>query len=165
MNKLATFTAFLFFCCICTVQAQLKVAIEGGAHLSSVPGNNNPGWDTLNYRYSARTGYHVGLLVDLAFSRTSNFHLQSGMNFSNKGRKFSMVFDTTTSSISRIDALQYVNYMELPLNLVFKLKLGKKSNLILGGGPYAAFLYNGKERKETIYTNGTVDVIDHKEPV
>ena len=163
MNKLATLTAILFFSCIGAVHAQLKVAIEGGAHLSSVPGNHNPGWDSLNYRYSSRTGYHGGLLVDLAFSRTSNFHLQSGMNFSNKGRKFTMEFDTTTSSISRIDALQYVNYMELPLNLVFKIKLGKKTSMILGGGPYAAFLYNGRERKVTIYTNGTEDVIENKD--
>lgn len=163
MNKQATLILFISFCFVLTTEAQLKVALEGGAHLASVPGNNNPGWDTLNYRYGARTGYHVGLLADLAFSSTSKFHLQSGMNFSNKGRKFSITYDTVSSSISKIEALQYVNYMEMPLNLVFKLKLSKKSKIIIGGGPYAAFLYNGREKKETIYTNGTSDVIENKD--
>jgi len=163
MNKLATLTAVLIICGVYSAQAQLKVAIEGGAHLSSVPGNNNPGWDTVNYRYSTRTGYHMGLLVDLAFSRTSKFHLQSGMNFSNKGRNFSITYDSGTSNITKIEALQYVNYMEMPLNLVFKVKLGKKSNMIFGAGPYAAFLYNGRERKVTIYTNASQDVIENKD--
>jgi OOP family OmpA-OmpF porin len=53
--------------------------------------------------------------------------------------------------------------MEIPLNLVFKLKLGKKSSIMIGGGPYGAFLYNGRERKETVYTNGTVDVVENKD--
>jgi OOP family OmpA-OmpF porin len=163
MKNLATLVVFIAFCQFNTAVAQLKVAIEAGAHLASVQGNNNPGWDTITYRYGTRTGYHVGILADIAFSANSNFHLQSGMNFSNKGRKFSITYDTSTSTVAKIDALQYVNYMELPLNLVFKVKLGKKSRLIIGGGPYAAFLYNGKERKETVYTNGTVDLIENKD--
>jgi outer membrane protein OmpA-like peptidoglycan-associated protein len=163
MTKLATLILSISFLCIHSAEAQIRVAIEGGAHLASVPGNNNPGWDTLNYRYGTRTGYHVGLLADLAFSSTSKFHLQSGMNFSNKGRKFSFLYDTTTSTISKVEALQYVNYMEMPLNLVFKINLGKKSRMIIGGGPYAAFLYNGRERKETYHTNGTVDVVENKD--
>jgi OmpA-OmpF porin, OOP family len=162
MNRLAALL-FISVCSIHTANAQLKVAIEGGAHLASVPGNLNPGWDSISYKYGTRTGYHAGLLVDIALSRNSKFHLQSGMNFSNKGRKFSIVYDTATSSIAKVDALQYVNYMEMPLNLVFKLKMGKKSKILIGGGPYAAFLYNGRERKETHHTNGTVDVVENKD--
>ncbi len=163
MNRLATLAVLISFCSIYTANAQLKVAIEGGAHIASVPGNHNPGWDTISYRYGTRTGYHVGILADIAFSRTSKFHLQSGMNFSNKGRKFSAVYDTTTSTIAKVEALQYVNYMEMPLNLVFKMKLGNKSRIIIGGGPYAAFLYGGRERKETYNTGGSVDVVENKD--
>ncbi|HYJ38105.1 MAG TPA: hypothetical protein VEV87_05790, partial [Chitinophagaceae bacterium] len=94
MNRLATLTLFISVCSFYTASAQLKVALEGGAHLASVPGNKNPGWDTISYKYGTRTGYHVGLLVDLALSSNSKFHLQSGMNFSNKGRKFSIIYDS-----------------------------------------------------------------------
>ena len=163
MTRLATLILFIPFCSVSTTQAQLRVAIEGGAHLASVPANSNPGWDTINYRYGTRTGYHFGILADLAFSTASKFHLQSGMNFSNKGRKFSYIYDTTSSTISKVEALQYVNYMELPLNLVFKVKLGKKTKMMIGGGPYAAFLYSGKERKETYHTDGSIDVIENKD--
>jgi OOP family OmpA-OmpF porin len=163
MNRLATLILFISFCSIHTAHAQLKVAIEGGAHLAAVPGNHNPGWDTINYRYGTRTGYHVGILADLRLSSNSKFHLQSGMNFSNKGRKFSVTYDSTVSPVAKVEALQYVNYMEMPLNLIFKMKLGNKSRIIIGGGPYAAFLYNGRERKETYNTGGTVDVIENKD--
>ena len=163
MNKLATLTLLLIVCGTYSANAQLKVALEGGAHLATVPGNNNPGWDTISYKYDSRTGYHYGLLADLAFSSTSKFHLQTGMNFSNKGRKFSYIYDTTSGTVSKVEALQYVNYMEMPLNLVFKVNLGKKSKMMFGAGPYAAFLYSGRERKATYNTNGTVDVIENKD--
>ena len=161
MKNLASLTILLILFSTYSVNAQLKVAIEGGAHLAKVPGKNNPGWDTISYKYGERTGYHFGLLANLAFSPNSKFHLQTGMNFSNKGQKFSYTYDTTSGTISKVEALQYVNYMEMPLNLVFKLNLGKKSKIMIGAGPYAAFLYNGKERKATYNTNGTVDVIEN----
>src|ERR1700730_9490934 len=129
MKKLATAVILFSFFCIHNAKAQLRVAIVGGAHLASVPGNYSPGWDTINYRYSSRTGFHGGILADLRFSSNSKFYLQSGMYFSNKGRKFSTSYDTVTSNVSSVNALQYVNYMEIPLNLVFKISIRKKSKI------------------------------------
>ena len=40
--------------------------------------------------------------------------------------------------------------MDIPINLVFKVKLGKSSKIMIGGGPYVAFLYNGREKKKPI---------------
>jgi len=144
----------LCFIIFSNARAQLQVAIAGGAQNASVIENNNPGWDTLSYKYSSRTGFHIGLLGNVHFSPSSHFYFQPGVFFSNKGRKFSIRYDTSTSSISNVNALQYINYMDIPINLVFKVKLGKSSKIMIGGGPYVAFLYNGREKKETYYKNG-----------
>jgi OmpA-OmpF porin, OOP family len=41
------------------------------------------------------------------------------------------------------------------LNLVMKFKLSPKANFFLGGGPYLSFFYNGSEKTETFFKNGT----------
>jgi outer membrane protein OmpA-like peptidoglycan-associated protein len=137
---------------VCT--AQLRVAIVGGGHQSSVLEENNlPGWDSLKNFYSERTGAHFGFLADLAFGPRSSLYFQPGVIFHNKGRKFSQQFDTTTSNIFIKKSTQYVNYIDIPFNLV--LKIGKKKvKFILGGGPYVSFFYNGRETSQTIFKTG-----------
>ncbi len=153
----------LFFSTLFTTSAQLRVAFAGGAHVASVPGSSNPGWDTISYDYSSRRGYHLGLIADVPFKTHSKFYFQTGMSFSNKGRSFSRTYDTSISPVSKVNAVQFINYMEIPANLVLKLNLGKKVKFMIGGGPYLAFLYNGKERKETQYKNGSVSATENKD--
>jgi len=47
--------------------------------------------------------------------------------------------------------------MDLPVNIVMKFSLGKKAKLMLGGGPYASFFFNGKETTEILYNNGNFE--------
>ncbi|MBK8951481.1 MAG: OmpA family protein [Chitinophagaceae bacterium] len=70
-----------------------------------------------------------------------------------KGRKFSQDFDTTFSQTVSIKAEEFVNYIDMPLNLVYKIKLGKKAKFILGGGPYGTVFFNGRLKTETITKN------------
>jgi OmpA-OmpF porin, OOP family len=137
--------------------AQLRTAFAGGAHLASVPGNSSPAWDTLNYKYSSRTGFHFGLLADMPFSASSNFYFQPGIFFTHKGRRFTIPSDSNAATIREVKAIQYVNYVEIPLNVLYKKMIGKKTSLIVGGGPYVSFLFNGKERREITFTNGAID--------
>lgn len=161
MNLRRTALLLCSFVTILTARAQLRTAIAGGYHIASVPGNANPGWDSLNYDHASRKGIHIGLMADVPFSPNSNFYFQPGMFFSNKGQRFSTSLDTATGDISNVTARQFINYMEIPLNLVYKVGLGKKSSLLIGGGPYVSFLYGGKERKDVYYKNGDVTTTEN----
>ena len=160
MKKMAT-ALLLCSCFIVSANAQLRTAIAGGGHVSSVPGNSSPQWDTLNHKYSSRTGFHIGLLAETHLFNSNNLYFQTGMFYTNKGRKFSSTFDSSSAGITKVTASQFVNYMEIPLNIVFKKELGKKSRIIFGGGPYASFLFSGRESKSTYYDNGSVDATEN----
>ena len=154
MKKIGT-ALFVCFSIMHGIQAQFHLAVTGGVQNSSIiEQNNNPGWDTLKNKYSPRQGLHFGFIADLPFSTRSRFYFQPGLIFSNKGRKFSASYDTSINTISNANAFQYINYMDVPLNLALKLKIGQKSKIIFGGGPYLSFFYNGVERTETLYKNG-----------
>ena len=160
MKKMAI-ALLLCSCFFLSANAQLRTAIAGGAHMSSVPGNSSPQWDSLDYNYSSRTGFHIGLLAESHLFNSNNLYFQTGMYYTNKGRKFSTSFDSSSSGITKITGSQFVNYMEIPMNVVYKKDIGKNSRFIIGGGPYASFLFSGRESKNTHYDNGTVDATEN----
>jgi outer membrane protein OmpA-like peptidoglycan-associated protein len=158
MKKMA---ATLFVCISFTsfALAQLRTAIAGGIHTSSVVGNSSPQWDSLNYNYSSRTGFHVGIIAETHLFNSNSLYFQTGMFYTNKGRKFSSTFDS--SGITKVTASQFVNYMEVPFNIVYKKDIGKKSRIIAGAGPYMSFLFSGRESKSIYYDNGNVDATEN----
>ena len=164
MKRLSLFVSLNLFLYIVS-PAQLKVAITGGVHQSKVLEDNNlPGWDTLKNNYSGRTGVHIGFMADLRFNSKSNFYFQPSVLFFTKGRNYqsgsvdtTIVFkrsfglpDSVVNTVYVQTKKQFVNYIDIPLNIVYKLKLGKKANFILGGGPYVSFFYDGFHEKEDI---------------
>ncbi len=52
----------------------------------------------------------------------------------------------------------------MPLNLVYKFRLGKTAHFLLGAGPYASFFYTGKLKTETVSKNGDYSVDENKDP-
>ena len=96
-------------------------------------------------------------MADLRLNDRSNFYFQPSVLFTTKGRIYkTRSVDSTVvfkRSFGLDDSLvyttysqtrkQFVNYIDIPLNLVYKLKLGKKANFIVGGGPYVSFFYDG----------------------
>lgn len=142
--------------------AQLRIGIVGGVHQSTINEENNlPNWSELEQRFSKRTGVHIGFLADLPLSEKSRFFFQPGVIFSQKGRKYSVAVDSTVvfdRPLLPEDSIvetyytesrrQYLNYIDIPLNLVYKLKLGKKTSFMIGGGPYLSFFYKGSDKTD-----------------
>src|SRR5688572_2894585 len=158
MKKMVA-TLFVCICFTSFAHAQLRTAIAGGIHTSSVVGNSSPQWDSLNYNYSSRTGFHVGIIAETHLFNSNNLYFQTGMSYTNKGRKFSSTFDS--SGITKVTARQFVNYMEVPFNIVYKKDIGKKSRIIAAAGPYMSFLFSGRESKSIHYDNGSVDATEN----
>jgi OOP family OmpA-OmpF porin len=134
-----------------STHAQARIAIEGGVNESTVlETSNQPNFSNLKNGYLPRVGFHIGFMADLPLAPKSKFYFQPCIEFSNKGRKFSQsnkAGDTATT------ATQFVNYIDLPLDFVYKFALAKKVALIVGLGPYLSFFYSGQESSTTIGPN------------
>ncbi len=153
MKKTIILAAILLF--FSQLNAQLRVALAGGAHSSTINETNDlPNWDEMKSNYSGRTGVHFGFIADLQLGPNSKFYAQPGVMLYNKGRKFYGVYDTTVYNYFSIDKKQYINYIDIPLNLVYKIPLSTKAKLFVGGGPYLSFFYNGFEKTETYLKSG-----------
>ncbi len=143
-------------------EAQVRVAIVAGGHQSTVIESNElPNWNDLKNNYTGRVGFHTGFVADIAFSPKSSLFFQPGVIFYSRGRKFAQSFDPPVNNIVRQQSTQYINYVDIPLNLV--LKFGKKTKFILGGGPYGSFFYNGKETSRSELSSGVVDAEENSD--
>ena len=86
----------------------------------------------------SRIGFNAGVMVDVPLG--SNFSFQPGLSFLQKGGKEDENdgTDVIKSSIS-------INYLELPLNLIYKAK-GKSGSFNLGAGPCLSYGLSGKAK-------------------
>lgn len=155
MRKISAFLLILLGCGLMSA-AQVRVAIVAGGHQSTVLEDNElPNWNDIKGFYSGRIGFHTGFIADIAFSPKSKLFFQPGVIYYNKGRKYAQSFEPPVGTIVRKQSTQYINYIDLPLNLV--LKFGKKTKFIIGGGPFGSFFYTGKETSQTELNTGVVD--------
>lgn len=151
MKKIVTLlllTAFFY-----SANSQMRLGILGGPHSSSVIEKNNiPGWDnTIKPFYSSRSGFNIGLIGEIPLGLSKKYYFQPGIFYMSKGRKYQRYYDTTrinTDTLFR-NINFYTNYIDIPLNLVVKVPLGRKSNFMVSAGPYVSFFYNGKVTDET----------------
>lgn len=144
---------------------QLRIGVLGGAHQSEILETNDlPNWNTIKNNYSPRTGGHFGFIADLPFGKKANFCFQPAVLFYTKGRKYAETLDTTIHDTLQINSTEYLNYIEVPFNLVVKMNLGKKVKFILGGGTYLSFFYNGNLKTETISKQGAYSANEINNP-
>lgn len=136
-----------------TSMAQLRLAILGGPHSSSVDEKNSlPGWkEFVDPFYSNRSGFNAGFLAEIPLGTSNRLFLQPGIFYTQKGRKFYQSFDTAvvaTDTLSHRNNF-FVNYIDIPINIAYKLPLGKKVKFFVSAGPYISLFYNGKRKLET----------------
>ncbi len=156
-------SAIVFILYITVSHAQLRVAIVAGGHQSTVIEENDlPDWNEIKNGYTGRTGFHGGFIADIPFSLTSKVYFQPGVIFHNKGRKFSRTFDPPAGTITRQQSSQFINYIDVPLNLVYKM--GRKTKFIVGAGPYAGLFFNGKETAQTYTETGLSASEENNDP-
>lgn len=152
MKKLFTLLCFVVLAGSCF--AQLRLGILGGPHSASVKETNSlPGWETgVKPFYANRSGFNIGFIAEIPLNNSGKWFLQPAIMYMSKGRKYERFFDTTalqTDTLS-LKSTFYTNYIDIPLNLAYKLSLGKKAKFVLSAGPYLSFFYNGKANTETL---------------
>lgn len=119
------------------VKAQTSFGILGGVNFQNINGTDNDG-DKLNN--DLIVGFHAG--VNLMIPVAPDFYFNPGLIFSVKGAE---------NENSGITSTYKVNYLEMPLNLTYKSKLGN-GYVLLGFGPYVAYAVGGTAK----YQGGNV---------
>jgi outer membrane protein OmpA-like peptidoglycan-associated protein len=161
--------------------SQIKFGVIGGPQSSTILEKNSiAGWDTsTNQFYNRRSGLHLGMVLQIPISQNGHWFFEPSVIYSQKGKTFSRYFITnpakdTVNNIQN-DTLSYsytktqdlaVQYIDIPLNLLYKFPLSKKNkaNLIVSAGPYISFYYKGNFgstfRQSLINIDTTSGVLD-----
>lgn len=118
------------------------VIVKGGLNVANVSVSDNGSVDEAK----SLTSFHVGLVGDVALSKAIS--LQPGILFTGKGTK-AQTGQQSDANYYRATTNPY--YIEVPVNLVFKLPLGERTKLFAGAGPYLAVGVAGKNKGEGRY--------------
>jgi len=137
-----------------TLWSQIRVSLLGGPQASSIKETNDiPGWENETKPfYQNRSGFHLGFLLSVPLNKAQSVFFQPAFLYTTKGNKFYKQNDTT--DYKPVDSVFYSNnfftsYIEVPLNLAYRFKLGKKAGFLVSAGPYVSFFYSGKETSAT----------------
>lgn len=123
-------------------QAQVSVGVRGGINFFNINGKDNNG-NKLDNRI--KTGYELGLNIEAPLG--NDFYLQPGLLFVDKGGKSRNVNN---------ESLKFnLNYIELPVNVLYKPELGH-GKLLLGAGPYIALGVGGNVKNDALGTKSDV---------
>lgn len=126
MRKSLLLFAAMAFVAMGSMQAQ-GFGIRGGLNLQNLNGKMLG----KSHDNDLATRFHIG--VDYEISVAPDFYLQPGLLFSTKGANDFLGLSTDV----------VLNYLEVPINFVYKPVLGT-GNLIVAFGPYLAYGIGGK---------------------
>lgn len=135
-------------CGSCMAQAQFRIGVKAGlgaAYQSKYQLTDAekaaPYFD--NYLNGSKAAYYLGVSADWALGK--HISIQPSLLYSSKGSR------TGTKTMARADDMIFqvditgenrLNYLELPLNILYKQKLGK-GKIFAGAGLYGALYLNG----------------------
>lgn len=87
------------------------------------------------------TGFHVGGFADFSLGA---FSVEPGAMFTTKGNKnTSTAYNANQVTIGQYTYTATLNYIEVPVNLLYNIPL-QMGKIFIGGGPYAALGLSGK---------------------
>lgn len=97
-------------------------------------------------------GYNAGFMTDILIYR--NLHFLPGLLYSAKGARKELVEMVKKSDEGKVITSIRLSYLEIPVNFLYRPKLGE-GHILLGFGPYAAYGIGGKVKtKGSGYSNG-----------
>ncbi len=117
-----------------TAMSAQGLGLRGGVNLSNIAGDGAPDDAKM------LTGFHVGLDYEIAVA--PDFYFAPGLLYSTKGSKLEASEENGSGEFKAV-----LNYVEVPMNLVYKPLLGE-GNLIVAFGPYLGYGIGGKYKAE-----------------
>lgn len=146
-TRILSLLLMLIFSLSATAQDR-KFGILAGVNFQNLNGKNVYGDKLEN---GLVLGYHAGVNVQIPIS--SEIYFQPGLSFYTKG--------AVVKSFIPANPKIRLNYIELPLNLLYRGQLGDNF-VLLGFGPYVGYAISGKiisgSTKESITFRNSLDV-------
>ena len=160
---LSLFAVFLYF----SPKAQFTVAIVAGPQVNSVRPAFSVNPDTTSsYSLSNYTGLNFGFIANAALNKKQTLFFRTGVLYSARGSKTFQNYDTSNVNLTsgkyplETTTVLKLNYIDIPVNLLYKFPLKGKTKFLLGGGAQVSLFYNGstdytsiKVYKEDIYSD------------
>jgi hypothetical protein len=134
-----------------TVKAQVKLGVQAGINAASFKDKFTSGNTTTTTSYKTKVGLTVGAFADISISDVLVF--RPGLNFIQKGGKSTetrTIFGITT----KYQSTRTSNYLELPLNVFYKIAVGS-GNVFVGAGPSIGYGLSGKDKSKATTGNTT----------
>jgi len=127
----------LAFSCLALISTaafsqDIKFGIQAGAAMASQKAKQSG----ISITSDGKVGFTVGVLTDISVAE--NFTFQPGLNFTQKGSKFSI-----SDGGESIKTTQTLNYLELPLNFLYRAPAGN-GKFFAGLGPVLNYGISGK---------------------
>lgn len=134
--------------CVCTATAQTIFGVRAGVNYATI---TSPKAKTPKMEYTP--GFHIGVLAETPIAE--GLYVQPGLLFTSKGHK--------ATPMEGVVYNEQTYYVELPVNVIYKIQAGT-GKLLLGAGPYGAYGLSGQgkyagepndgEKKITFKKNG-----------
>jgi hypothetical protein len=141
---LALTCTFLFSTVI--LAQSTRFGVTGGVVYSTMFSKINGEKDLSNFKF----GGTVGVMADVPMEKNGSF--RTGVNFVQKGGK-----NETTDGTDKIEESYRLNYIEVPLLVLFNIPCKTDGKIRLGGGVTPGFAISGKYKYEV---NGAGDEED-----
>lgn len=144
-----------------SAHAQPSLQITAGIQHASVTPHFLVYPDTVSKTATQKIGVALGLVANVEITSRLFFH--TGVVYSTKGSDWTQFYDTTnlyykTVNLSgekkikkySVNTQLNLQYIEIPLDLLYQLPFKKNASFIVGLGPQASVFYNGNIRTQTL---------------
>lgn len=123
-------------------QAYSQVYLQGGINLANITTTTSGKTENNN----VLTTFNAGILGRLNLSTTID--IETGLLFTGKGSKAETFFGANKDD-NYIKTQLNPLYLEVPLNLILRVPLEKRTNIFFNAGPYIAMGVAGKANSES----------------
>ncbi len=120
-------------------QAQFTFGARAGFNLTSFGGSDK---DFLGSSPKMKPGFQIGVVGEYAFGDA--FAIQPGILFATQGAKYKESVNYMGVDVD-YETTMNLNYIQIPINLQYKVDLGS-TKLLLQAGPYLGYGLGGKEK-------------------
>ena len=122
--------------------ARSQVYVQGGVNLANITKTKSGETQDNNLL----TTFNAGLLG--RFNLSTTVDLESGLLLEGRGAKANSYFTGSTDD-NYIKTKFNPLYLEVPMNVILRIPLEKKTNIFFNAGPYAAVGIGGKSKTES----------------
>lgn len=135
-NLISTLAVLLLLVITTQTFGQVQFGVKAGLNLANMTSQDDENNYAKDAPYKMKTGFHAG--VTAAFSVSEKFTIEPGVLYSVKG--FAEEFSSANIKYN-------INYLEVPINGIYKIDAGSVKVLIFAG-PYLGYAISAKVKSD-----------------